>query len=80
MNRRRRPLAALALIAMVALISACASSAPAGSGGDGSGTGSGNATASKHEKGVKFAECMRGNGVSDFRTRTRRASSSMGPV
>ena len=32
MNRRRRPLAALALIAMVALISACGSSAPAETG------------------------------------------------
>ena len=37
MSRRRRPLAALALIAMVVLISACGSSAPAGTGG-GSGT------------------------------------------
>jgi hypothetical protein len=72
MNRRRRPLAALAPIAMVALISACGSSAPAGTGSGGNnapaGTGSsgGNTTVSKREKGVKFAECMRENGVSDF--------------
>jgi hypothetical protein len=59
MNRRRRPLAALALIAMVALISGCGSSAPAE-------TGSGNNTAANAKKAVKFAECMRSNGVSEF--------------
>jgi hypothetical protein len=59
MNRRRRPLAALALIAMVALISACGSSAPAG------GSGANN-TAATTQQAVKFAECMRSNGVSDF--------------
>jgi hypothetical protein len=58
MNRRRRPLAALALIAMVALISACGSSAPAGS--------SGGNTDANAPKAVKFAECMRSNGVSQF--------------
>ena len=61
MSRRRRPLAALALIAMVALISACGSSAPAGRHG-----GGGNNTATNDQKAVKFAECMRGNGVSEF--------------
>ena len=55
-----RPLAALALIAMVALISACGSSAPAGSGSGG------NNTAANAQKAVKFAECMRSNGVSEF--------------
>jgi hypothetical protein len=70
MSRKRRPLAALALIAMVAVISACGSSAPAGSGSStatsgSAGTGS-HATASKHEQGVKFAECMRKNGVPGF--------------
>ena len=60
MNRRRRPLAALALIAMVALISACGSSAPAETGSGG------NNTAANAQKGVKFAECMRSNGVSQF--------------
>jgi hypothetical protein len=63
MNRRRRPLAALALIAMAALISACGSTAPAGTGGGSSG---GNNTAANAQKAVKFAECMRGNGVSQF--------------
>jgi hypothetical protein len=62
MSRTRRPLAALALIAMVALISACGSSAPAETG-----TGSGaNHTGANAQKGVKFAECMRSNGVSKF--------------
>jgi hypothetical protein len=59
MNRRRRPLAALALIAMVALVGACGSTAPVPSGG-------GNSTAANAHKAVKFAECMRSNGVSGF--------------
>jgi hypothetical protein len=63
MNRRRRPLAALALIAMAALISACGSSAPAGTG---TGSSGGNSTLAHAQKGVKFAECMRSNGVSNF--------------
>jgi hypothetical protein len=53
MNRRRRPLAALAVIA---LISACGSSAPAG-------TSNTTATA---QQAVKFAQCMRSNGVGAF--------------
>ncbi len=62
MNGRRRPPDALALIALVGLISACGSSAP---GGTGSG-GAGNNTAAKAQQAVKFAECMRSNGVSEF--------------
>jgi hypothetical protein len=61
MNRTRRPLAALALIAIVALISGCGSSAPAETG-----SGGGNNTAANAQKAVKFAECMRSNGVSQF--------------
>jgi hypothetical protein len=61
MNRRRRPLAALVLIAMVILISACGSSAPTETGSSG-----GNNITTNHEKAVKFAECMRNNGVSAF--------------
>jgi hypothetical protein len=70
----------LALIATVALLSACGSSAPAGTGdsggtstqssagdtGDAGGSRSATTSASKREKGVKFAECMRSNGVPDF--------------
>jgi hypothetical protein len=63
MTGRRRPLAALALVAMVALISACGSTAPAATG---SGSGGGNNTAANAQKGVRFAKCMRSNGVSEF--------------
>jgi hypothetical protein len=57
MSRRPGPFAALALIAMVVLISACGSSAP---------SGGASTTASNHAEAVKFAECMRHNGVSQF--------------
>jgi hypothetical protein len=43
---------------MVAVISACGSSVPAGSGDS--------SAATDHEKALKFAECMRSNGVSEF--------------
>jgi hypothetical protein len=59
MSRARRPLAALGLIALSALISACGSGAPAGTGGGGN-------TAANAQKAVKFAACMRSNGVSQF--------------
>jgi hypothetical protein len=61
MNRRRRLLAALGAIALVAVISGCRSSDPAGTA-----SSSDNSTAANAEKGVKFAECMRHNGVSQF--------------
>jgi hypothetical protein len=54
--RTLRPLAAFAL---VALIGAGCSSTPAQ-------TGTGNNTTANHDKAVKFAECMRDNGVSEF--------------
>jgi hypothetical protein len=61
---RSRPLAALAL---VALISAGCSNAPAGTGtGGNTGTGGGNATTASRDQAVKFAECMRANGVREF--------------
>ncbi len=63
MNRRRRPLAALALMTMVVLISACGSSAPASTGSGGSGADN---TAANAQKAVKFAKCMRSNGVGEF--------------
>jgi hypothetical protein len=63
-QRELRPLAVLALIAMVVLISACGSSTPTAT-GTGSSSG-GNNTATNHQKAVKFADCMRNNGVSAF--------------
>ncbi len=59
MRRRRWSRAALALIALAAVISGCGSSAPTETGG-------GDAAAANAQKGVKFAECMRSNGVSRF--------------
>jgi hypothetical protein len=57
MSRTLWPLAALAMIAVIV----------AGCGNGSAGTGSGgNSTAATHEKAVKFAECMRANGVSAF--------------
>jgi hypothetical protein len=63
MSRTRWPPAVLALTAIVVLISACGSSAPAGTS---TGSSSDNRTAGNHEKAVKFADCMRSNGVSEF--------------
>jgi hypothetical protein len=59
MTRRLRPLAAIAAIAMVALISACGSNAPAATSGASN-------TAANVQQAVKFAQCMRANGVPDF--------------
>jgi hypothetical protein len=58
MTRTLRLPAALALMGMTALISACGSSTPADTGG--------NDAAANHGKAVKFATCMRSHGVSDF--------------
>jgi hypothetical protein len=57
MNRKLGPLAALAV---VALIGAGCSDAPDENGS------AGNTNAANQEQGVKFAECMRDNGVSEF--------------
>lgn len=72
MRRTLRPLAALGLVALISLISAgCGSNAPsetgaASSSGSDSSSGSAGTTSSAHEKGLKFARCMRDNGVSAF--------------
>lgn len=63
MTNKLRPLAALALVAMVAMVSACGSSTPAATGSGNSGSSN---TVTNVEKAVKFAECMRNNGVSQF--------------
>jgi hypothetical protein len=62
MRRTLRPLAALA---MVALLSAGCSSAAAGTGTNGGSSG-GNNNAATHQQAVKFAECMRAKGVRGF--------------
>jgi hypothetical protein len=54
MTRKLRPLAALALAALI------------GAGCGGSSSSDGNTTAANQEKAVKFAQCMRENGVSEF--------------
>ncbi len=61
MSRKRCPLVIIVLSAMVVLISACGSGAPVGTG-----MGAAANTAANAQKGVKFAECMRSNGVSKF--------------
>jgi hypothetical protein len=63
MSSKLRPTAALTLIAMVAMVSACGPNAPVATG---SGSSGGANTATNVEKAVKFAECMRDNGVSEF--------------
>jgi hypothetical protein len=65
-RRRPRPAATLALVALVGLIGAGCSN---GSAETGTGTGTGTGTdqpAGDRDQGVKFAECVRENGVSDF--------------
>ena len=57
MRRRRRPPAALALVATAALISAC---------GSGASAGAGSAASANHQTALKFAQCMRTNGVGAF--------------
>ena len=64
MSRRQRPLAALALVALIGLAGAgCGSNAPTGTGTASSGA---NTKLTARDKAVKFAECIRAHGVSDF--------------
>jgi len=66
MQRRLRPLVALALAGLVGLISAgCGSSAPSGSSTAATSSGA-DKELSAREKAVKFAECMRASGVPHF--------------
>jgi hypothetical protein len=77
MTRTRRPLATLIPIALIALTGAgCGSNATTGTASGASNVGSGSSSASasngantqatKREKGVKFAECVRAHGVPHF--------------
>jgi hypothetical protein len=54
MSRKLWPLAALAMVALI------------GPGCSNGGSSDGNTNAATQEKAVKFAECMRENGVSEF--------------
>jgi hypothetical protein len=70
MSRTPRPLAALALVALIGVISAgCGSSASSSTGNattSGAAAAGHSKTLSARDKGVKFAECIREHGVSDF--------------
>jgi hypothetical protein len=60
-------LAALALVALISLISAgCGSNAPSETGTASSSGSGGDKNATDQDKAVKFAECIREHGVSDF--------------
>ena len=73
MNRTRRPLVVLAVVALIGVISTgCGSSAPSETGAasnsatvSSSGTGADKKLTAR-DKAVKFAECIRAHGVSDF--------------
>ncbi len=74
MTKKRRPLAALVLVNLIAVIGAgCGSTTPNGTAraaagsGSSAGTAKGSSTqATKREKAVKFAECVRAHGVPHF--------------
>jgi hypothetical protein len=67
MSRKLRPLAALALVALISLISAgCGSNAASETGTATSSGAGGTKKATARDKAVKFAECIRAHGVSDF--------------
>ena len=67
MSALRQRTGPLAVLAMVTLIGAgCGSNAPAETGAAGSSGAAGHKQATDRDKAVKFAECMRANGVSDF--------------
>jgi hypothetical protein len=56
MSKKLRPLATIAIVAVTS----------AGCAGTGTGSSGANNVATNHEKAVKFSECMRNNGVSEF--------------
>ena len=66
MSRTLWLLAALATLALI--VAGCGNGTQGGAAGTGNSTvvSGGNGTASIHQKAVKFAECMRANGVSAF--------------
>ncbi len=68
-RRRPRPLATLALIAAIGLTSAgCGSNAPSKTGTAGGANSSGGSSSgdTARDKAIRFAQCMRENGVKEF--------------
>ena len=63
MRKNLRPLGALAMVALIGVISAGCSDA---SSETGTGSSGGTKNATNQEKAMKFAKCMRDNGVSEF--------------
>jgi hypothetical protein len=63
MRGPRRPLAAFAIVALISVIGAGCSNAPAGTA---TGNSAGNTAAATHEQAEQFATCMRANGVREF--------------
>jgi hypothetical protein len=61
--RRLRPVAVLAIVALIS--AGCGSGAPSQTGSAGGSSGAGT-TSSAREKALRFAECMRDNGVGAF--------------
>jgi len=67
MSRTLRPLAVLVMVALISVISAGCGSNASSETGTASSTGTGgNKKLSARDKAVKFAECIRAHGVSDF--------------
>jgi hypothetical protein len=63
MKKNLRPLGALAMVALIGVISAGCSDA---SSETGAGSSGGNTNVTNHEKAMKFAQCMRDNGIGEF--------------
>ncbi len=67
MTQKLRPLATLTMVAPISVIGAgCGSNAPSETGTAGSSGTGGTEKATDRDKAVKFAECVRENGVSNF--------------
>jgi hypothetical protein len=67
MSRTMRPLAVLAMVALISVISAgCGSNASSQTGTASSSATGGDKKLTARDEAVKFAECIRGHGVSDF--------------
>ena len=64
MTRKLPPLAALVMVALIG--AGCSSGSADGTGTAGSSDTGGNKKATDRDKAVKFAECIRAHGVSDF--------------